>query len=101
MENDTKETIKATLKYSKKLNTDFANFTICTPIPGTEFYNIFKERINTENYDLYDNFHVTFNHPNLKEKDIYKYQEKALVSYYLRPRYVYKYLRKGLFIWKY
>ena len=98
LENDTEETIKATLKYSKKLNTDFANFTICTPIPGTEFYDIIKDRIKTEDYDLYDNFHVTFNHPNLSEEKIMKYQEKALVGYYLRPRYFYKYFTKTIFI---
>jgi len=97
LENDTEETIKATLKYSKKLNTDFANFTICTPIPGTEFYEIIKDRIKTENYDLYDNFHVTFDHPNLSEEKIIKYQEKALVGYYLRPRYFYKYFTKTIF----
>src|SRR3989344_4867551 len=98
LENDTEETVKATLKYSRKLNTDFANFTICTPIPGTEFYDIIKDRITTEDYDLYDNFHVTFDHPNLSEEEIMKYQEKAFVGYYLRPRYIYKYITKTLFI---
>jgi len=97
LENDTEETIKATLKYSKKLNTDFANFTICTPIPGTEFYEIIKDRINTDNYDLFDNFHVTFDHPNLSKEKIMKYQEMALVGYYLRPKYFYKYLTKTIF----
>ena len=97
LENDTEETVKATLKYSKKLNTDFANFTICTPIPGTEFYDTVKERINTDNYDLFDNFHVTFNHPNISKEKIMKYQEKALVGYYLRPRYFYKYFTKTIF----
>jgi len=96
LENDTEETIKSTLKYSKRLNTDFANFTICTPIPGTEFYDVIKNRIKTENYDLYDNFHVTFDHPNLSDEKIMKYQQKALVGYYLRPKYVYKYLTKTL-----
>ena len=98
LENDTEETVKATLKYSRKLNTDFANFTICTPIPGTEFYDVIKDRITTEDYDLYDNFHVTFDHPNLSEEEIIKYQEKALVGYYFRPRYIYKYITKTLFI---
>ena len=97
LENDTEDTVKATLKYSKKLNTDFANFTICTPIPGTEFYDTIKDRIKTEDYDLYDNFHVTFDHPNLSEEKIMKYQEKALVGYYLRPRYFYKYFTKTIF----
>ena len=97
LENDTEETIKATLKYSKKLNTDFANFTIGTPIPGTEFYDAIKDRIKTENYDLYDNFHVIFDHPNLSEEKIMRYQQKALVGYYLRPRYFYKYFTKTFF----
>ena len=97
LENDTEETVKATLEYSKKLNTDFANFTICTPIPGTEFYETVKEKIKTDNYDLFDNFHVTFDHSELSEEMIMDYQEKALVGYYLRPRYIYKYFTKTIF----
>ena len=97
LENDTHETVRATITYAKKLNTDFANFTICTPIPGTEFYEIIKDKIFTDNYDLYDNFHPPFRHKNLSTQDIVKYQEKAFVSYYLRPRYFYKYFKKILF----
>ena len=95
LENDTHETISETLRYSKRLNTDFANFTICTPIPGTEFYETIKDKIFTNNYDLYDDFNPTFHHQNLSSEDLVRYQEKAIVSYYLRPRYIYKYLRNN------
>jgi len=98
LEYDTHETIQSTIEYAKKLNTDFANFTICTPIPGTEFYENIKSRIFTDNYDLYDNFNPTFHHYNLSSEDIIKYQEKAFISYYLRLRYIYKYIIKNFFV---
>ncbi len=96
LENDTHESVKSTISYAKLLNTDFANFTVCTPIPGTEFYEIVKDKIFTENYDMFDNFHPTFHHNNLSTKDIVKYQEKAFISYYLRLGYIYKYFKNKL-----
>ena len=96
LENDTHESIKSTLAYSKKLNTAFANFTICTPIPGTEFYDRIKDKIFTNNYDLYDNFHPVFNHKNISNKDLIQYQKKALTSYYLRPKYIYSHLKRRI-----
>ena len=89
---DTKTSIKNTIKYSKKLNTSFANFTICTPIPGTPFHNELENKITNSNLNDYDNFHVVFKHDNLSEKDILKFQEKAITGYYFRPRYLFRYI---------
>ncbi len=89
---DTKESIKKTLKYSKKLNTSFANFNICTPIPGTPFYETLKDKIFETDLNKFDNFHSVFKHDNLTKKELLKFQEKALTSYYFRARYIFRYL---------
>lgn len=95
LENDTRESIERTIRYAKKLNTDFANFTICTPIPGTEYYEQIKDRIYETNWENFDNFHPVFKHKNLAADELRKLQEHAIVSYYIRPKFVFKhFLRK-------
>ena len=63
------------MKYSQKLNTSFANFNICTPIPGTLFYKKIQNKIIDLNLNLYDNFHIVFKHDNL----VLKISEESLV----------------------
>jgi len=91
--NETKESIKNTIRYSRKLNTSFASFNICTPIPGTPFYLEMKDKLIEKDLNKYDNFHVVFEHNNLSEKDILKLKQKAIVGYYFRPRYIWRYLK--------
>jgi len=90
LEEDTRESIMGTIKYAKKLNTDFANFTLCTPIPGTEYYEQIKDRIYETNWENFDNFHPVFKHKHLTADELYKFQEDAIVSYYIRPAFILK-----------
>lgn len=91
---DTEETIKQTIAYSRKLNPDFANFTICTPIPGTPFYESMKPRLISKNWEDYDNFHVVFKHKNLSKERLLELQEKAITGYYFRPKYILSFIRR-------
>jgi len=93
---DTKETIKVTMKYAKKLNTDFVNFTLCTPIPGTRFFEEIKDDLITNNWEEFDNFHMVFKHKNLTKRELLKLQEKAITSYYFRPKYILKHLWRSI-----
>lgn len=96
LENDTKESIRNTIKYAKKLNTDFVNFTICTPIPGTEYFEQIKDKIYEKDWEKFDNFHPVFKHKNLSTEDLRKFQENAIVYYYIRPRFILKYIMRKL-----
>ena len=89
---DTRNSIKNAIRYSKKLNTSFVNFTVCTPIPGTQFYKQMSSKITDSNLNHYDNFHVVFKHDNLTKEEILKYQEEAICGYYIRFGYILKYL---------
>jgi radical SAM superfamily enzyme YgiQ (UPF0313 family) len=93
---DTKESIKKTIKYSKKLNTSFANFNICTPIPGTGFYDELKDKIYETRLNKFDNFHSVFKHDKLTRKEMLKFQEDAITSYYFRIKYIGRYLMDKL-----
>jgi len=96
LEGDTRQSIMDTVKYAKRLNTDFANFTICTPIPGTEYYEQVKNRIYEKDWEKFDNFHSVFKHANISGDDLRSLQEKAIVSYYARPKYILEYLIRKL-----
>ncbi len=93
---DTPATIRQTIQYSHHLNPSLANFTICTPIPGTEFYEEVKDRIFNHNYNDYDNFNPVFHLDHLKPEQLKKFQEEALVSFYFRFGFLRKYLKGAM-----
>ncbi len=91
---DTKETINDTIDFARRLNTDFAIFTITTPFPQTELFDMAVKNKLITNFDpgqLSNNpliFHQklpvlrTFA---LSEDDLRKLQLKAIKKFYLRP----------------
>lgn len=81
---DTLKSMKQTINYAKSLNTSFANFTVCTPLPGTEFYEKYKHEIFDHDWTHYDNFHPVFHTAYLTPKQIKRFHEKAVLKYYLR-----------------
>ena len=91
---DTPETIMETIRYSQELNPSLANFTICTPIPGTGFYDEVKERIYDHNWNHYDNFHPVFHLDHLEPSKLKAYQEQALVQFYFRLGFLKRYFRR-------
>jgi anaerobic magnesium-protoporphyrin IX monomethyl ester cyclase len=93
---DTKKNIENTIKYSRKLNTAFANFTIFTPIPGTPYFNNIKDKIFDSNFNNYDNFHVVFKHDFLTKEELMKLHEEAITGYYFRTRYILSYIKEKL-----
>lgn len=93
---DTEQTVLETIKYSRKLNTDFANFTLCTPIPGTPFFDDVKSDLITDRWEEFDNFHVVFRHKHLSKERLLKLQEDAITGYYFRPRFIMRHLLRKL-----
>jgi radical SAM superfamily enzyme YgiQ (UPF0313 family) len=93
---DTEKTMQATIDYAIDLGSSFANFTLCTPIPGTEFYREVEDRIFDHQYDHYDNFHMVYEPNRIAPELAKKYQEKALLKYYFRYGFVKKQIRNLL-----
>jgi anaerobic magnesium-protoporphyrin IX monomethyl ester cyclase len=94
---DTKKSMRTTLNYAKKLNTFIARFAVCTPYPGTEFYEEMKkqDRLLTDDLEQYTQFNLVLKHKNLKPNDVSKMLSKAYKEYYFRPKFIFKVL-----IWK-
>ncbi|MBI2797459.1 MAG: radical SAM protein [Gemmatimonadetes bacterium] len=91
---DTRETVLETIRYSQELNPSLANFTICTPIPGTGFFDEVKDRIYDHDWNNYDNFHPVFRLDHLKPAEVKAYQEQAIVQFYFRFGFLKRYLRR-------
>jgi len=99
MEGDTEESVKETINYAKKLNTLVAQFTISTPYPGTAFFEKAKSQgqINTFNWEQYDAYSPVLKHEFLSDQKLLALKEKAFVSYYFRPAYLFRHMPKYFF----
>ena len=98
---ETSETIQETVEFAKKLDSDFVQFSIATPYPGTELYSLALEDGQVpEKWDEYvyadlksvDN--PGFGTKTLSREELRAWNKKAYKAFYLRWRYVWKRLRK-------
>jgi radical SAM superfamily enzyme YgiQ (UPF0313 family) len=92
--NDTKETIKKTIDFSKELDCDTVQFYPLMVYPGTEAYEWAKSNnyLITENYSKWltpEGLHNTLiSKPGLTNKDLVELCDKARKEFYLRPTYI-------------
>ncbi len=85
---ETKEEINKTIKFAYSLKCDEASFSITSPLPCTDLYNVIKK----EGYELSEDFSDfnyyskrAFQDPKLPYKKLKYYQKKALILFYLHP----------------
>lgn len=98
---ETKEDSLETIKFSKQLNIHRAKFSLATPYPGTEFYEMVKDRIKFKDWSLYnamagfsDN-DVIYVPNGRTSNELKKLQKKAMREFYLRPKIIW-HLLKGI-----
>ena len=93
---DTPLTMQDTINFAKELGPHTANFHMVVPFPGTEMYNMIKEKgkflKNTE-----DGIRTGYNYPDafyeigeLKKKDIERYYKKAYIEFYFRSKKIFQ-----------
>ena len=89
---ETEETARQTINFAKKLNPDTAQFTIATPFPGTELYQIFLSQGEAyrefKDYKWYND--VVFLPKGMTKEQLLKIHKQAYREFYLRPRYMLK-----------
>lgn len=98
---ETPETIQQTIDYAKKLKVDFAQFSITTPFPATELYEIYM-RGRTEAPKWEDFVYASVSNPTtpvfesdkLTREDLAKWVSKAYRDFYLRPGYIWQRLKR-------
>lgn len=93
--NDTKESIKDTIKFAKKLSPDTAQFYPLMVYPGTASYAWAKKKgcLETEDYSKWideEGKHSTaLNLPEMGSQELVKMCDDARREFYLRPGYIF------------
>ena len=95
---DTRETIKKTVRFAKKLGASIVQFSILTPYPGTRLFEKLRSSLLTKDYEKFDGTNLVFKHPNFTPKDLKKLFIRAYYYIYASPRLIF---RRGLpFLWR-
>ncbi len=84
---DDEATIRATVRWAKRLNPFAVQFTVATPYPGTTLEARVRDRLLTLRADRYTGWEPVFAHATLTPERLRALREWAYVSYHARPRY--------------
>lgn len=92
MPEDTKESIGKTIAFVKKLNPNYALYSLATPYPGTRFYNeTFKKNlIQIKDWSKFTLIDPVLKTVDCSSKELRSIQKKAFLKFYLRPGYLAK-----------
>ena len=90
-----------TIEFAKKLNSDWAQFTVITPYPGTPLFEKLKacgeirsmEWGNYKTWGGWSDTNLPYVAEGRTEEELKYLQQYALRSYYLRPRAIWKHLK--------
>lgn len=99
---ETKETIRETIDFSKKLPLDIALFHVAAPYPGTPFFfevvenGWFRPGVNWEEVDM--DQATVLDYPDLKAEDLLYWQKRAFREWAFRPGPVITFI-KGMNSW--
>lgn len=89
---ESEEEMKRTLKLAMKLDPDYAQFSILTPYPGTELYEIAEKEnlLITKNYEDYTAGKPVMRNAHLSPERIKEFLNYCYMKFYARPKYLFK-----------
>jgi anaerobic magnesium-protoporphyrin IX monomethyl ester cyclase len=90
---DTRDSINATIDHSVELGSTIAQFKLLTPYPGTPLYGRMKPLITEHDWQQFDGFTPTFDHPSLTGGELQLLLGSAYTRFYMRPSFLTNYLR--------
>lgn len=89
---ETKENMRTTLAFAKRLNTPLATFAVLCPFPGSPAYRYLKKKgkLKTEDWNEFSTHNKTllYESDNFTGEWLTKFRWWAYLSYYLSPRYI-------------
>ncbi|MGM5482434.1 MAG: B12-binding domain-containing radical SAM protein [Nanobdellota archaeon] len=101
MPGETKKTIEKSINFAKLIDPTTVSFGICTPYAGTPlYYKVLKEnsKINDGSAcdlsELHEKAFFNEYFTSLGKDQLEKYVRKAYRKFYLRPSYIFKYLKR-------
>jgi len=90
---DNWESIAATIQFSVDLTSTFAQFKLLTPYPGTPLWKQLGPLVFERNWERFDGFTPTFNHPSLTTEELQFLLGAAYTRFYMRPSFLTTYWR--------
>jgi radical SAM superfamily enzyme YgiQ (UPF0313 family) len=97
---ETRESLRRTIDFAKRLDTETIQVSIAHPYPGTEFYDYARKNdLITIDSMTDDTGHQLPNimYPGLGRGELVEWVEKFYGEYYFRPRVVWRVIRKAVF----
>jgi radical SAM superfamily enzyme YgiQ (UPF0313 family) len=91
---ETTATMQKTLDFSMELDPDLAQYSVCTPYPGTQLYQWASENgyLVSEEWSDYELSTFLMELPTLNTEDLYRFYKHAHRSFYFRPRILWRQL---------
>ena len=91
---ETRETVEDTIRFAKELKCDYASFNIFIPIFGTDARESVIEKGWLKSMELShldsSSDELTVETPWLSSRDLTKLRKKAILSFYMRPGYIFR-----------
>lgn len=98
---ETPQTIRRTIDFARKLKLDFAQFSLATPFPCTELYQLYQQQqrktVSWEHFvygDIGSKENPLFESDQLSRIDLQRWARKAYREFYLRPAYIWQRLAR-------
>jgi radical SAM superfamily enzyme YgiQ (UPF0313 family) len=79
--------IAATIDFAVEMSPTFAQFKILTPYPGTPLWKQMAPAVTETDWERFDGFTPTFDHPNLTREELRFLLGAAYSRFYMRPSY--------------
>lgn len=93
---ETEEEIRQTIKFAQSLDLDFAKFNLFVPYPGTPAYEgpAIQARLNAKRWMNFTSYppsadRVVYTPEGLSEERLIRWQKRAFLKFYLRPKMIY------------
>ena len=88
---ENEEDVRETIDFAIELDSDFAEFHLAVPFPGTELYDIVhREGLVEGDFQGYDHTFPIARTFFLSREELVKWRRKAIYRFYLRPRYIFR-----------
>ena len=96
---DTKESVRDTLRVALELDSDYANFCVLVPMPGSQIFNELQEKglVKEDNWDHYLGHAKEVLDSSICEltsAELQAVQKRAFRCFYFRPKYIWRRLSK-------
>ena len=95
---ETVNSVRQTINFAKKLDLDYAEFSILTPYPGTPIYKYAEKKglLLTKDWSKYTALEPVMK-INITAKQLKSLLQKAFISFYLRPKIIWKWIKNKQF----